>query len=135
MVGRQRALEMLLTGRRVGGFEAWRLGLCDRFVGGKGTMEEEGNARGVGAGSTAFSSAREARERTLERAVEMANEICEGGPAAVRALLRAVRNAEKGGVSEEESENREYESVLKTKDRDEALAAFREKRWPVFRGL
>jgi methylglutaconyl-CoA hydratase len=34
----------------------------------------------------------------------------------------------------EKAENAAYELVVKTKDRDEALAAFREKRKPNFKG-
>ena len=68
-----------------------------------------------------------ARERTLRAAVEVARGICEGGPAAVRAVLRAVGRGEA-------VENAEYEGVVGTRDRDEALRAFAEKRKPVFGG-
>jgi methylglutaconyl-CoA hydratase len=34
----------------------------------------------------------------------------------------------------EKAENAAYELVVRTKDRDEALLAFREKRKPVFKG-
>ena len=78
--------------------------------------DEEGMEKGV------------ARERTLQGAVEVAMGICEGGPAAVRAVLRAVGKGE--GV-----ENIEYDGVVGTRDRDEALRAFGEKRKPVFKGL
>lgn len=69
-----------------------------------------------------------ARERVLEEAVGLARAICEGGPLALRAVVRAV-----GGG--EVVENREYEGVVGTEDRNEALLAFREKRRPVFKGV
>ncbi|MCJ1381490.1 hypothetical protein MMC17_004601 [Xylographa soralifera] len=112
LVGPSRALDMLLTGRRVGGAEAYFWGLCERLV---EVGDEEGMQKGV------------ARERTLQGAVEVARGICEGGPAAVRAVLRAVGRGE-------EVENTEYEVVVGTRDRDEALRAFAEKRKPVFKG-
>ena len=70
----------------------------------------------------------EGRETVLEAAVELAREICRGGPLAVPAAMRAVREGT------EEAEAREYEVVRGTQDRDEALLAFAEKRSPVFRG-
>ncbi|MCJ1477075.1 hypothetical protein MMC13_005746 [Lambiella insularis] len=117
LIGRARALDMLLTGRRVGGAEAYFWGLCERLV-------EMGAEEGMGKGV--------ARGRVLEGAVGVARGICEGGPGATRAVLRAVGGEGGGG---EERENREYEAVVGMRDRDEALEAFREKRKPVFRGV
>lgn len=68
------------------------------------------------------------RAKVLDAAFEMAKEICEGGPGAVGAVLRAVR----GGSAE--AEGREYEGVLGYEDRDEALKAFGEKRKARFTG-
>ena len=69
-----------------------------------------------------------ARQKVLDGAVDVARWICEGGPAASRAVLRAVGKGE-------EWENREYEGVVGTADRDEALRAFAEKRKPEFKGV
>jgi methylglutaconyl-CoA hydratase len=69
-----------------------------------------------------------ARRDVLSEAVRLAGEICEGGPVAVRAALRAVEEPR------EEMENLMYERVLGTEDRDEALRAFTEKRTPAFKG-
>ncbi|KAF3354652.1 Vacuolar protein-sorting protein BRO1 [Verticillium dahliae VDG1] len=66
--------------------------------------------------------------RVLSEAVRVATEICEGGPVAVRAALQAV------GWAREEVENKMYERVVATEDRNEALKAFQEKRKPVFQG-
>lgn len=108
-----------MTGRRVGGVEAGRMGVCERVVG-------DGDADGSWRGGKEWK--REVREGVFEGAVGMAREICEGGPGAVGAVMRAVK------AGTRESEEREYEGVLGMGDRDEALRAFGEKRKAVFRG-
>ncbi|KAF2838545.1 putative mitochondrial methylglutaconyl-CoA hydratase [Patellaria atrata CBS 101060] len=115
LIGLARARDMILTGRRVGGPEAYFLGLCDRLV---EVKEEEVKREGL------------ARERVLEEAVRVAREICEGAPVAVAQALRAVQGCADFGRSEAAA----YEVVVGTEDRDEALRAFREKRKPVFKG-
>ena len=106
---------MILTGRRVAAPEAYFLGLCDRLV--EITPEDAQQEGG-------------ARKRVLNEAIRLAREICEGGPIAIRAALAAVEGCALG----EKAENAAYEVVVRTKDRDEALVAFRKKRKPVFRG-
>ncbi|KAF1362581.1 ClpP/crotonase [Lizonia empirigonia] len=115
LIGLARARDMILTGRRVSAPEAYFLGLCDRLV--EITPEEQGQE---GA----------ARKKVLNEAVQLAITICEGGPVAIKAALAAVEGCAMG----EKAENAAYELVVKTKDRDEALAAFREKRKAVFKG-
>ncbi|KAF2734675.1 ClpP/crotonase [Polyplosphaeria fusca] len=115
LIGLPRARDMILTGRRVGAPEAYFLGLCDRLV---EVTEEEAQQAGA------------ARTKVLQEAVRLAREICEGGPIAVKAALAAVEGCALG----EKAENAAYDIVVKTKDRDEALLAFREKRKPVFKG-
>lgn len=97
------------------GPEAYFTGLCDRLV---EITEDEKNGAGV------------ARGKVLEQAVQMAMDICEGGPVAIRAAMQAVNGWEAG----EKSENAAYEMVIPTEDRTEALRAFGEKRKPVFKG-
>ncbi|KAK3671443.1 hypothetical protein LTR78_008721 [Recurvomyces mirabilis] len=115
MIGETRARDLILTGRRITGAEAYFIGLCDRLV--QVTDEQNGQA-GVGRGIV------------MEQAVEMAKTICEGGPIAIRAAMQAMKTWKNG----EASENSAYEMVLPTQDRMEALKAFGEKRKPDFRG-
>ncbi|KAI8939474.1 hypothetical protein NX059_003247 [Plenodomus lindquistii] len=115
LIGLSRARDLILTGRRVAAPEAYFLGLCDRLI--EVTQEEIGQDGAP-------------RKKVLSEAIKLARDICEGGPVAVKAALAAVEGCALG----ERAENAAYDIVVKTKDRDEALAAFREKRKPVFKG-
>ena len=75
------------------------------------------------------------RDELLSAAREMVFDAASGAPLAVRAAKRAI-DASLGlpmtdGLA---LEWEAYESILGTEDRLEALAAFREKRKPVFKG-
>lgn len=112
LIGQVRARDLILTGRRVSAAEAYFMGIADRLVKiepGEGEMK-----RGM--------------EGALKEAIDMAAEICQGGPVAVRAALEAVAYAN------DEVENKQYARVFVTDDRNEALKAFAEKRKPKFTG-
>lgn len=113
VIGQTRAMDLMLTGRRVQGPEAYFLGICDRLV--EVTPEE---TKIVGA----------VRTKVLDAAIQLARDICEGGPGALRAVISAAGQGE-------DAENQAYETVIGMKDRDEALVAFQEKRKPVFKGV
>ena len=116
IIGQSRARDLMLTGRRVSAAEAYFLGLADRLV---EVVEEDGGDKEL---------LKRAGKEALSEAVRLAQEICSGGPIAVRAVINATAWAR------EEVENKMYERVVDTDDRNEALKAFREKRVPVFKG-
>ncbi|KAH0835100.1 putative enoyl-CoA hydratase/isomerase YngF [Fonsecaea pedrosoi] len=115
LIGINRARDLILTGRRVGGAEAYFLGLCNRLV--EITPEE-------------FDEEAKARQKVLAASLQLANDICDGGPIALTQAMRAVNGWQRG----EAAENEAYEVILKTEDRMEALRAFAEKRRPAFKG-
>lgn len=117
IVGLSRARDLILTGRRVAAPEAYFLGIADRLV--EVLPEDERDGADI---------LQTARKSALSEAVRLAQEICEGGPIAIRAGLQAVAWAR------EEKENEMYKRVVNTEDRNEALRAFQDKRKPVFKG-
>lgn len=117
LIGLSRARDLVLTGRRVAAPEAYFLGIADRLV--EVIPEDERQGSDI---------LQIARKSALSEAVRLAQEICEGGPVAIRAGLQAVAWAR------EEKENEMYQRVVNTEDRNEALKAFQEKRKPVFKG-
>ncbi|GFF35622.1 methylglutaconyl-CoA hydratase, mitochondrial [Aspergillus udagawae] len=109
IVGVSNALDMVLTGRSVPAKEAAAMGLCNRLVGIDGNEEAQ---KGL----------------VLEAGLQLAENICNAGPLAVRAAISALT------YSCEAVENAAYDSVLMTKDRNAALEAFSEKRKPILIG-
>lgn len=122
---------MILTGRFIDGVQAWEMGICERLVGGGGDYRKgRGGERETGTGAAISNSERftEQREAVLDAALQMAIQICNGAPGVAEPAMRAVR------AGNEQAENEQYNRILDTEDRREALAAFYEKRKPVFRG-
>lgn len=117
VVGASRALDMILTGRRVGAEEALTMGLCNRIV---PAAEEDEHYLGL--------SPEAKRLELLDAGIALANQVTGGGPVAVRAALGVLYG------SHDALENAAYETVLCTEDRNEALRAFLEKRRPLYQG-
>lgn len=113
-------MDIILTGRFITGAEAWELGMCERLV--------PENQTGSVATTEIEAGRRSRNDAVLDVALGIAFQICNGAPGVVGPAMRAVR------AGNEESENEEYDSILDTEDRLEALAAFYEKRKPVFSG-
>ncbi|KAL8940043.1 MAG: hypothetical protein Q9216_003017 [Gyalolechia sp. 2 TL-2023] len=118
LLGKTKASDIILTGRRIKGEEALRLGLCDRLC---GPSLEEIEKEKIGDDVL--------RQRALSGAVEMAKQICGGGPATTVPLMQLFKS-----VNPAIYEKKAYDMVLKTQDRNEAIKAFAEKRQPVFMG-
>jgi enoyl-CoA hydratase/carnithine racemase len=108
VLGKQRAMEYVLTGRRFDAGMAMRWGIVNQVVG-KGLW--------------------------LTEAVEMARTVAERPPIAARLAKQAVLAAEETGLSAGlENERRLYELAMATEDRVEGMRAFLEKREPKFEG-
>lgn len=102
------AADLLLTGRHITAAEAKEIGLIGHVV-------PDGTA--------------------LDKALEIAEQICANGPLAVRAILQTMRDTE--AMHEEEAfkiESKIGIKVFLSEDAKEGPRAFAEKRAPVFRG-
>jgi enoyl-CoA hydratase/carnithine racemase len=108
VMGKQRAMELVLTGRRIGAAEAHALGIVTRLA---------------------------APDAWLDAALELAGEVAERPPLAARLAKQAVLAAEETALTAGlEHERRLYELAMATEDRVEGMNAFIEKRKPEFRG-
>jgi enoyl-CoA hydratase len=108
VVGKHRAMEIVLTGRRIGADEAYRIGLVNRVTG---------------------------PGEWLEEAVDVAQVIARRAPIAARLAKQAVLAAFETGLSAGlDLERRLFELAMATEDRVEGTSAFLEKRRPEFRG-
>ncbi|KAL0361533.1 UNVERIFIED_CONTAM: putative enoyl-CoA hydratase 2, mitochondrial [Sesamum radiatum] len=108
LVGKSKAKELIFTGQKIGGRDAMSMGLVNYCV-----------------------AAGEARAKALE----IARDINQKGPLAIRMAKRAID----GGVELDMAsalalEEDCYEQLLHTKDRLEGLAAFAERRKPNYTG-
>lgn len=109
LIGVAKAKELIWTGKRVNGDQAYSMGLVDQVV-------PPGEA--------------------TQQAIVMAYKIGANGPIAIRASKEAVDRGLIAKTMEEalEIERECYARVLPTKDRLEGLAAFKEGRDPEYRG-
>lgn len=108
LIGRGRALEMLMTGRMVDAHEALRIGLVERVVpAAELAAETEKLARGIAAGP----------------------------PIAIAAIKRALRQSETNELRVQiELESEHQLAAFRSKDAAEGMAAFFEKRGANFKG-
>ena len=107
VMGKQRAMELILTGRRITAREALALGFVNRVV-------------SPGA--------------WFDSAIELAAMVASRPPLAVRFAKQAVLAADETSLSGGlEQERRLYELSMATEDRVEGMTAFVEKRKPDFR--
>lgn len=108
VLGKQRAMELVLTGRRITAREAQAMGLVNRLAG---------------------------RDDWLEQALELARTVAQRPPLAVRLGKQAVLAADETPLSAGlDHERRLYELAMATEDRVEGMDAFLEKRRPEFKG-
>ncbi|MEM7322145.1 MAG: enoyl-CoA hydratase/isomerase family protein [Actinomycetota bacterium] len=108
IVGQQRALELLYTGKRIKGDEAAELGLLDRFV-----PDDEVRAT----------------------AMELATEIARSAPLAVTSIKETMRGHLPQAIrSATDRERAEQERLRETADWKEGVAAMAQRRLPDFEG-
>src|SRR5579859_295897 len=108
VIGQQRALELLYTGRRIAGDEALRIGLCDRLV----------DADALRAEAHFF-----------------ARDIAGSGPLAVRSIRRTMRGDLVERVrTATDNESVEQARLRVTNDFEEGVTAMAERREPNFTG-
>ena len=108
LIGRGRAKEMILLGRRISAEHALSIGLINEIA-------PEG--------------------KLMETAFAMAEEVCETGPIAVQQAKYSINRGMEVDINTGlQIESKSYEVTIPTKDRIEALEAFKEKRKPNFKG-
>jgi len=108
LVGRGRALELLLRGHQIDAAEAFRIGLVDRVV---------------------------PRAELMPAALALAQELASKAPVASRAILEAVHKGLQMPLAEAQSyEATLFGLVATTEDMQEGTRAFIEKRKPAFTG-
>ncbi|MBI5361080.1 MAG: enoyl-CoA hydratase/isomerase family protein [Planctomycetes bacterium] len=108
IVGKGRAMEMILTGDAIDAQEAWRIGLVNKVV---------------------------PQDKLLEEAEKMARKIMSRGPLAVRYSMEAINAGLEMALREGLTlEANLFSSICATNDMKEGMTAFLEKRTTKFQG-
>ncbi len=108
LIGKGKAKELIFTGRRVGAEEALALGLVNRVCD---------------------------PDQLISESMQMALQIAEGGPIAIEQAKYAINFGMETDLNTGLAiESNAYWVCIPTEDRLEGLAAFREKRKPVYKG-
>lgn len=107
LVGKGKAMEMILTGDMVNSVEAFRIGLVNYFV---------------------------EPDQLLNKAEEIMNKILTRSPFAVGSAIRAINAAFKDGQNGYETEITEFSNCFDSDDFREGVAAFLQKRRAEFTG-
>ena len=108
LVGKGKAKELIFTGQRIDGQEAFNIGLVNKIC---------------------------EPENLLDACHEMASMICETGPIAIEQAKYAINYGLETDIQTGLAiESNAYWVCIPSEDRLEGLAAFKEKRKPVFKG-
>ena len=108
LVGRGKAKELIFTGQRIGAEEAYRIGLVNKICEQKDLLDECRNIAAM---------------------------ICEAGPVAIEQAKYAINHGLETDLHTGLAiESNAYWVCIPTEDRLEGLAAFKEKRKPVYKG-
>lgn len=108
IVGIAKAKELIYTARRINAQTALEIGLVNQVV---------------------------SPENLMDNALSLANEIAANGPVAIQQAKFAISNGMECSLGVALTlESKAYDITIPTEDRLEALAAFAEKRKPVFKG-
>jgi 2-(1,2-epoxy-1,2-dihydrophenyl)acetyl-CoA isomerase len=108
VIGHQHAADLLLTGRRIDGTEAYRMGLVDRLV--------EANA-------------------IRSTAISLAEELAAAAPLAAQSIRNTLRGGLADEIAKATHHERSEQSWLRdTQDFSEGVRAAAERRTPVFMG-
>lgn len=107
LVGKGKAMELTLTGNMINAEEAHRIGLANHVC---------------------------APEELMEKAIAMAQTICEKAPIAISMAIKLINMAAEGNPSGLKSEVAMFGELFDTADAKEGASAFLEKRKALFTG-